>query len=134
MSANEAREERKRTDDFTHAKRRLLRIMALQRKALGFVRNVVGRDGRMVGDLLNNKVCPTTAIFVRPVAVEEPADGANVSECSASKTLGECVGHSLAQHGVQRLLLGTHGLIASRVLFSEGALRGGGEKHPMSLK
>lgn len=51
---------------------RLLRIMSLQRQPLARVRNIIRRDGRVMGYLLDDEVRLSSAVRVWPVAVEEP--------------------------------------------------------------
>jgi hypothetical protein len=60
-------------------KGRLLRRVALQRQALGFVLDVVRSDGRVVRDLLDGEVGLAAPVLVRPVAEEKPARGSDAA-------------------------------------------------------
>ena len=59
-------------DDAAAREARLLRRVSLEGEALRGVGNVVCRDGRVVRDLLNNKVRLAAAVYVGPVAIKEP--------------------------------------------------------------
>ena len=68
-------------DDAAARETRLLRRVSLEREALRGVGDVVCRDGRVMRDLLDNEVRLTAAVYVGPVAIEEPTgDGSSQSE------------------------------------------------------
>ena len=64
----------KLTDDIHPAKGRLLRVMTLEWHAFGLVRDIIRRDGRVVGYLLDNKIGTPASVLVRPVTIEESGE------------------------------------------------------------
>ena len=59
-------------DDAAAREARLLRRVSLEREALRGVGDIVRRDGRVVRDLLDNEIRLAAAVYVGPVAIEEP--------------------------------------------------------------
>lgn len=57
-------------DDAPAGERRLLRVVALEGDVFGGVGDVVGGDGRVVRDLLDEEVRLAPVVGVGPVAVE----------------------------------------------------------------
>ena len=68
-------------DDAAAREARLLRRVSLEREALRGVGDIVCRDRRVVRDLLNNEIRLAAAVYVGPMAIEEPTgDGSSQSE------------------------------------------------------
>lgn len=60
-------------DDTAAGETGFLRIMALQREALGGILYPVSCDGRVMRDLLDNEVGLAAVVEIWPVSVEKPA-------------------------------------------------------------